>query len=265
MHSSSPRRDTGGTAGPAGCREGTQSPGPLSGMLGAGCPLCLEQRTTVRGFLRCPEAGRSQKGKGHSAEMGSVAGGARSPATGPETGSTRNGTSLAHPAGTSVGTVGTQMSPQADLPCCDAGLHFRRQSGMSSSKTSGIRRGKTPVTFPGDVRLMRMHHGLRTDSLPPADGFSPCNLSWLFISSGWIASTPKVFGHLEEFCLASAFLSESGRKAEYQFTYSLPILSSTQTRLPDTKTKPCSPVFPPPQGCRWAPSLCWIWGEREGF
>lgn len=164
-----------------------------------------------------------------------------------------------------MGALGTLMSPQADLPCCDAGLHSSGQSGMPSSKTSGIRRGKTPGIFPDKVRFMRMHHGLRTDLVPPTDGFSPCNLSWLAVSTGWIASTRRVSGHLEELCLASAFLSESGREAEYQFTYSLPILSSTQTRLPDAKTKPCSPIFPPPQGCRRPPSLRWIWGERKGF
>lgn len=160
-----------------------------------------------------------------------------------------------------MGAVGTLMSPQAHLPCCHAGLYSSRQSGMSSTKTSGIRRGKTPGRFPSEVGFMRMLYGLRTDLLPPADGFSLCNLSWLFISTGWIAPTPKVTGHLGKLCSAPAFLSESGRKAEYQFTYSLPIPFSTQTRLPDAKTKPCSPIFLPPQGCRRPPSLCWIWEE----
>uniref|UniRef100_A0A8C0UH09 Docking protein 4 n=1 Tax=Cyanistes caeruleus TaxID=156563 RepID=A0A8C0UH09_CYACU len=96
--------------------------------------------------------------------MGSVSGGARSPATEPETGSTANGTSLAHPAG-AAGDPDVTAGRFAVLRCWSA-----FQQAECSSKTSGFRRGKTPGTFPGEVRFMRMRYGLRTDTLLPTDG-----------------------------------------------------------------------------------------------
>lgn len=175
---------SGGTAGAAG-RGHRAPPGPAfvrgaggtDGNAAALAALCAWNKEQ-------PEASFAVQ-KWEGAREGNVTrqrwqrvGGAQSSAIGPETGST----SLALPAGTSMGTVGTLMSPEADLPCCDAGLHSSRQSGVSSSKTPGA--------FPGEVRFMWMHHGLRADSLPPSDRFSPCDLPCLFISTGCIASTP---------------------------------------------------------------------------
>lgn len=59
-----------------------------------------------------------------------------------------------------------------------------------------------------------MQRGLRADSPPPAEGFSPCNLSWLFISCRLDCLNPdKAFGRVEEHCSVPAFLSEGRRKA----------------------------------------------------
>lgn len=60
-----------------------------------------------------------------------------------------------------------------------------------------------------------MHRGLRAALLPPTDGFSPCNLSSLFISHRPDCLNPnKAFSCIEELCSGSAFLGESRRKAE---------------------------------------------------
>lgn len=278
MHSSSPRGEmrAGGTAGPGGLQGGGTEPrrdGPLSGMPAALTGTRRRWLPFVHGTKnnsqRLPSLSRSGKEPERETSLGRD--GQRVPVVlGPlppaqERAAPANGTSLARPAGASRGAVGTLMSPQADLPCHDAGLRPSRRSGIPTSKISGIRRGKTPGTFPNKSGLWGWTTGSGLTRCPQLLDLVPAICPGYLFSTVWIASTPKVCGHLEELCLVSAFLSESGRKAEYQFTYSLPILSSTQTPLPDAKTKPCSPIFLPPQGCRWPPSLSWIWGEKESF